>query len=752
MDARRYLGAIGDGVKRAFSEQRSILSFDEYLELFDRVPRSQARSSAQYLRDVMDHFGTAEVQVPWGKERRLKLFDLDFVAEASAFRVAGHEDVQNALYRVLSNFVRTGRVDKLIVLHGPNGSAKSSIVSALIRGMEAYSHLPEGALYRFAWVFPSEKRIKGGGTVGFGHTGRGGEVSSFAHLEGEALDARLACPLKDHPLFLVPRTDRRKLLEEKCKPSERGMGDRDFVLADYVADGELCHFCKQIFTALLAAYQGDYVKVLRHVQVERFYISSRYLEGAVSVEPQLSVDASWRQVTADASRGALPTSLQSVALFEPNGPLVSANRGLLEFADLLKRPPEAFKYLLGTSETGRVAMDAFILHLDEILLASANEKQLAIFKEKDVADFSSFKGRIEFIRVPYLRRWRVESEIYSRQITRATVGRHVAPHATEIAALFAVLTRLKKPFAEHFGDTVKTLVNELTPLEKLKLYDRGLTPDRLALQQAKELRKLVEDLYRESDVYPMYEGRVGASAREIKTVIFNAAQNPRFACLTPMAVMEELEALCRDKSIYEFLQQDVLDGYHDHEGFVRVVESELLDTLDEEIRDSMGLVSEAQYRELFGRYLTLVSSWTKGERVRNKITGEYEPPDEERMVEFEKIVMGEGEDRDGFRRSLIAAVGAYRLDHPDLKEMDTQRIFPDLYRRLREHYYEEHKRQLRHNKEDVLRYLSDDRAHLDEKALAGVERTLTALREHHGYCEQCAKDAVLFLLQKRYMD
>jgi serine protein kinase len=753
MDARRFLGTIGDGVKGAFAEQRNLLSFDEYLELFDRTPRAQARGAAQWVRDVVDHFGAYDVDVPWGKVRRWRIFDLESAPEARAQRVAGHEEVQGAIYRALSNFVRAGRVNKLVLLHGPNGSAKSSIVAALVRGMEAYSRRPEGALYRFAWVFPSEKRVKGGGTVGFGQAGGDGDLASFAHLEGDALEARLACPLKDHPLFVIPRGERRKLLEEKCHPAEPGgAGEGDFVLSEYVGDGELCHYCQQIYSALLAHYRGDYLKVLRHVQVERFYVSARYQQGAVTVEPQLSVDAAWRQITADRSLAALPAALHAVTLFEPTGPLVAANRGLLEFADLLKRDPQMFKYLLGTSETGRVALDSFLLHLDQVLIASANEKQLSLYKEAAGADFQSFKGRLELVRVPYLRRPSVEREIYDQQVTRATVGKHVAPHATEVAATWAVLTRLKKPIADRYKGEVRELVDDLAPLEKLELYDRGAAPDRLGLAGAKELKKHLEEVYGESEVYPMYEGRVGASAREIKTALFNAAQNPRYRCVTPMAVIEELDTLCRDKSLHEFLQQEVVEGYHDHEGFVRVVEAELLDRLDEEIRDSMGMVSETQYRELFGRYLGQVSSWVKGERVRNRITGDSEPPDEGRMLEFEAIVKPTDEDRGVFRRSLIATVGAYRLDHPDQKEIDTQAIFPDLFKRLRDHSYAERKRQLEKGKADVLRYLSGERASLDEKARKAVERTLATLRERYAYCEHCAADAVLFLMRRRYVE
>jgi predicted Ser/Thr protein kinase len=183
---------------------------------------------------------------------------------------------------------------------------------------------------------------------------------------------------------------------------------------------------------------------------------------------------------------------------------------------------------------------------------------------------------------------------------------------------------------------------------------------------------------------------------------------------------------------------------------VRVVEGELLDALDEEIRDSMGLVTESQYRELFGRYITQVSSWVKGEKVRNRVTGEYEPPDEERMVETEKIVMPGREDAPVFRRGLISAIGAYRLDHPDATEMDFSAVFPDLFRRLRDHYYEERKRQLRHAKENLLRWFSDERDSLDPRARREVERTLVGLRDRYAYCEACAEDAVRFLLRRRY--
>src|SRR5713101_2558877 len=701
VDSLRYLQNVGEQVQLSFLRNKTILAFQEYMEVYFERPRVHARDAAQYIRDCFDFYGSETVQRSSGPVRRFKLFDRPFDLGPNSSQegeggapICGQEEVQNAIYRILSGFVRAGRMNKLILLHGPNGSAKSSIVAAIQRALEDYSRKEEGQLYRFNWIFPSEKLVKG--SIGFGEANAGTmRVESYAHLEGEQVDARIQCELKDSPLFLLPRSERQRLLRESTKP------DDVFQLAQGILEGELCAKCRQIYAALLQSYNGDVLKVLRHVQVERFYISRRYMAGAVTVEPQMAVDADYRQVTHDRSPGAL----QNLALFEPYGPLVAGNRGVIEFSDLLKRPLEHYKYLLGTVETGVARMSHFLLHLDCALIASTNEKHLSAFKE--MSDFASFKGRIELVRVPYLRAVSEERQVYEFRLPE-TVGKH-------------------------------------------KLYDHGETPDRLGGTHAKELKKNLQELWKESDSYPNYEGRTGASARELKTVITNAAQNPQYKCLTPQAILEELSSLTKDKSVYEFLQQEVVDGYHDHEEFVRAVENEYLDVLDDEVRDAMGLVSEKQYRELFERYVGHVLAWTRGERVRNKVTGEMERPDEDLMVQTEGIVLSGGEERREFRRALIAAIGAHRIDHPE-GDIDYSQIFPDLFRRLRDHFFDERKRTLRRNSEKMLRYLGDERGLLTAKEVQQVESTLTGMKSRFGYCDHCAKDALLLLITKRYTD
>ncbi|HWE30549.1 MAG TPA: serine protein kinase PrkA [Polyangia bacterium] len=743
------LAQIGQEVRDSYTRNKRVMSFDEFFQLFLTRPEQYARNVAQYLKDVFDYFGTEEVKTPRGTTTRWKLFDVPF--DGGRDRLVGQEEVQARVYRVLSNFVREGTVNKLVLLHGPNGSAKSTFVSCLVRALEYYSTLDEGALYRFNWIFPTQKLQKGGlgfgggfpaGTVAGGYEGRG---DTFAYLDEDMVDAKLVDELRDNPLLLIPSKRRQQILDEKLR-------GREFVSSDYIRFGDLGHKNKQIFEALLVAYKGDYLKVLRHVQVERFYIARRYRQAAVTVEPQLAVDAQARQLTMDRSLGALPTALQSMALYEYSGELVDGNRGLIEYADLLKRPLEAYKYLLGTVEHAEVAVQNTIVFCDEFFIGSSNESHLAVFKE--VPEFQSFKGRLELIRVPYILDYEQERKIYEEQIHDGAVGRHIAPHTAFVAALWATLTRMRKPLPEKYPKGLADLVAKLTPLEKADLYAHGRAPDGLTPEQTKELLGNIDKIWGESDAYPNYEGRTGASPREIKVLLLNAAQHGKFACVSPLAVFEEMEELVKNVTVYEFLKQEPLPGgYHENKKFIYIVREKFLDLVDDEVRSSMGLVEERQYADHFGKYVTHVSHWTKKEKLRNPHTGRLEDPDEDMMVEVEKT-LGMGQKRDDFRHEVISRIAAWSIDHPGQK-VDYATVFPRQLQQLRESYFDQRKKILKKTLEEVLQYLTDGadkmKSRIDREAFDRVETTLRNLKERYGYCDNCSRDAVSYLLRKRYV-
>src|ERR1700749_4815338 len=169
---RDSLAQIGQEVRDSYTRNKRVMSFDEFFQLFLGRPEQYARNVAQYLKDLFDHFGTEEIKTQRGPFTRWKLFDLP--CDGGRDRLVGQEEVQARVYRVISNFVREGAINKLILLHGPNGSAKSTFVSCLVRALEHYSTLDEGALYRFNWIFPSAKLQKSGmGFSGFPGTAAG---------------------------------------------------------------------------------------------------------------------------------------------------------------------------------------------------------------------------------------------------------------------------------------------------------------------------------------------------------------------------------------------------------------------------------------------------------------------------------------------------------------------------------------------------------------------------------------------------
>lgn len=736
---RETLVGLHQAVREDFTRNRRVMAFSEYLALAFADPTRQLRSSTQYIVDCFDHYGVEQVRYPWGEVPRFKLFDAPWANGED--RLFGQEMVQQQTYRILRTFVQDGRPNKLILLHGPNGSAKSTFIRCLGRALEHYSTLDEGALYRFSWIFPAQKSTRGG--IGFGGHPTIDSLESFAYLPDDQIDARLGDELRDHPLLLVPLEERQKLIGKMLE----GAPNRVFQVSDYLRTGSLSPRNRGIYDALLASYQGDYVQVLRHVRIERFEVSHRYRQGWVTVEPQLSVDATERQITADRTLAALPPSLQSVSLHEYGGEIVGANRGMIEFDDLLKRPLEHYKYLLTTVERAALSMQSATLLLDLVFIGSCNDIHLAAFRE--IPDFQSFKGRIELVRVPFILDVRHEEALYQERLREAAGGRHVAPHTAYVAALWAVLSRMRKPQIERFPSTLAEVIGRLTPLDKVGLYSTGEVPEDLSPDRARELASHVKDLFHESDTYPIYEGRVGASPREMQTVLLAAAGNTRYEYVSPLVVLDEIVELCKQASLYEFLRQDVQPGgYHDHKKLVDVARGRLFDIIDDEVRVAVGLVEESEYARVFERYVTHVMHAIKKEKVRNPSTGRMEDPDEGMMREVERTLEIPGR-ADDFRQSLIAKIGAWSLDHRGQKPVMTD-IFADLLRKLKDAYFEKHRKTIAKGISDLVMLLSGNEGHLSTEARTRADTALATLITRFGYTRESARDLVGALASMRY--
>ena len=748
------MGAVSADLKRQFKERQSILSFDQFLNLVKEKPRRLMRSSSEYLRDCFQFFGEAHLDAgaakSVGESVRFKLFD---IGTERGVPIVGGASVQREIFRVLQAFVRQGIANKVIFLHGPNGSAKSSTIEAISHAMQRYSECDDGAVYRFNWIFPVDKgatpkSVSGeSGPIGFAarhDETRGGE-GSYALLDDNQISSKLQSEFKENPLFLLPMPYREKILRDFTSRAEGVPTDKVEIPPHILLSG-LSKRNQLIFENLLAAYDGEMEKVFRHIQVERFFYSRQYRVGISTVEPQMSMDAQEKQLTMDRNIANLPAVLHNIRFTESIGEIVEANRGILEFSDLLKRPLEAFKYLLTTVERATLGLQSATQNLDVVFFATANEKHLDAFKT--LPDFSSFRGRFELITVPYLLRISDEARIYARDEQSIRKTKKVCPHAVEALCLWAVLTRLKHPDPDAYPSEYRGIVNRLDPFSKAMLIDKRplgdtfVAADQLALNQIRDL------VLNESVGHVIYEGRFGASPREVRALLYRVAEDPSSETVTPMSIFRELEILLKDRSVYDFLQFESRNKYHDAAFFIKNVRDWFAGVFEQEILLAMSLVEEGQYEQLLNRYVEHAVAFVKKERIFNRKTETQENPSDLLMSDVESVLGVSSGDPMRFRESLLARIASYSIENPKSK-IDFSVIFFDHLQRIREHYYQEKSKLVDANLKAIVALGTENQRQFNERQINDAQKTLSELERRFDYDSVSARECVKFLLTSK---
>jgi len=724
---------------QSFVDTKRVLTFDEYVQLLWEAPRNHARSADQYLLDALDFWGRKD------SKKGYKLFETPWGDTKS--RVIGQEDAQESIYRLLRTFMQNGRANKVVMLVGPNGSSKSSIIASLMHGMETYSKTPEGSLYRFNWIFPVENIERE--RLGFAREEfkeRHGAMESYALLDEKHIAAKIPCELRDNPLLLIPREERMDLLDS-LKKSHPDFAELPY--SDYVKNGDLAPKSRMIFDTLLNAYGGDLQRVLQHIQVERYEISVRYKQGAVVIEPEMSVDASLRQVSMDQRYNNLPPILKSISMFEPIGKLVDANHGIIEFSDMLKRPLDTFKYLLGTCEKGTINLDLALLDLDIFFMASTNDMYVEAFKKSP--DFPSFRGRMEFIRVPYLYDYTEEQQIYDLQLRLHETGKSVAPHVSEIAAMWAVMTRMRKPEPEKYPAELRDVVTKFSPLDKARLY-AGEKLEWPTESQWLLLQKYAKKMQREFSGMDFYEGSVGASPREGKQLILNAFEQASERPLTPVSVLGLIARMDEEKGLHQFLQAPSDGDFMNHPRIHRLLLEHYIYTLDFEVKTSLSLVEPSRYEDMFRRYVLHVSAYIKGEKIYNTHTKDYDPPNEQIMASLEEMIGIPDTGRVDFRNSVLTRIAVHSLDNRVDTETELQyrKVFEKEIELLEQNYYHSQKEVIRESCEAALSLLTEEAPKLSYEAKQAANKLIDGMVQQFYYPRDTLPEVLNFLLKNRY--
>jgi predicted Ser/Thr protein kinase len=335
-------------------------------------------------------------------------------------------------------------------------------------------------------------------------------------------------------------------------------------------------------------------------------------------------------------------------------------------------------------------------------------------------------------------------------MTPDVAGKPIAPHALEMAALWAVLTRMRQPNPELYPEETRSLIRNLSPMDKAKLYTTGEVPRGLSMEEAHSLRMLTRMLLDEHGDEPYYEGGFGASPRLIQTLLFNAAHNDAFATLSPLAIRMELEDLLRNRSVYEFLQMEPQEGYYDAENFIAIIEEHWLNLVDTELREAMGLVSEEQYLDIFSRYIVQISHQAKGEKLVNSVSGALEDADERLMAETEES-FGAVENTKTFREAMIGRVAAWAIDNPG-ETINYTHLFPDLFEAMRASFHEKQKATIRGFREGMERYLVEGPETIDRRDRDRITEVVENLDQQFGYSVEISREILPYLFMARYND
>ncbi|MFM9995723.1 MAG: PrkA family serine protein kinase [Phycisphaerales bacterium] len=621
--------------RRGFQDQHWEGTFWEYLDMVHANP-SLARHAHQRLYDAVLHHGF----------EKYKLFKKDcvryhFFADPFDNGADAIFGLDSALMQLV-DFMRSaaegyGTDKRILLLHGPVGSSKSTIVRLLKKGLEHYSRTEEGAVYSFSWLLD--------------------ETCEVSAADGAGREARKShafrCPMHEDPLVLVPKEARPALVE---RLNERHTAKHHLGKLRLPQDPD--PFCRKVMEDLMKFYGGDWRKVMDHVRVRRITLSEKDRVGIGTFQPKDEKNQDSTELTGDINYRKIAQygSDSDPRAFNFDGELNIANRGLCEFIEVLKLDVAFLYDLLGASQEHAIKPKKFAqTYIDEVIIGHTNEPEYKRLQSNEMME--AFRDRTIKIDIPYNIRLSDEIKIYQKDFGPARIrGIHIAPHTLEVAAMWAVLTRLEEP--KKAG---------LTVVQKLKLYDGKAIPG------------FTEDSIRELKEEASREGMNGISPRYIQDKISNALvcrQSIDEKCINPFMVLNELEGGLSHHSLIS--DEDTRKRYRE---LLAVVKDEYEDIIKGEVQRAISADEDA-IRRLCANYIESVRAYTQKERVRNKYTGRDEEPDERLMRSIEEKIDIPDSRKDDFRQEIMNYIGALSLDGKKFEYNTNARLYKALELKL----------------------------------------------------------------------
>jgi serine protein kinase len=530
---------------------------------------------------------------------------------------------------------------RVLLLYGPPSSGKSQLVILLKRGLEAYTHTDAGAIYALS-----------------------------------------ECPQHEDPLHLLPQALRRDFQQE----------------TGIYVEGELCPMCA---FQLEAQYQGD----IYQVPVKRLYFSEKARLGIGTFVPSdpKSQDIAELVGSIDLSTIGDYGAESDPRAYRFDGELNIANRGLMEFIEMLKADERFLYVLLTLSQEKNIKTGRFpLIYADECVISHTNETEFNEFLANKKSE--ALHDRMIMVRIPYNLKVSQEERIYQKLLNQVNLGSlHLAPHTLRVAAILAVLSRLEEP-----------KMNGLTLTKKLKLYD-GEDVEGFRQKDVKMIREQCER-----------EGMDGISPRFIINRISTSLIKPDTRCINPIDVLRAIKEGIEQQSQFSKAQRE---RYHSLIADARREYDEIART---DVQKAFFVSFEKEALTLMDNYLDNVEAYLDHTKLTDPVTGEEVAPDEKLMRSIEEKVQVPDHGKDSFRNEIFRKVA--------MANRRGERFDYTTHEKLRAAI----EKQLFEERRDTIKLTITSR-NPDTEQLRKLNEVVETLVAREGYCTECANELLKYV-------
>jgi serine protein kinase len=395
--------------------------------------------------------------------------------------------------------------------------------------------------------------------------------------------------------------------------------------------------------------------------------------------------------------------------YQFDGELQVANRGVIEYIEILKADIKFHHVLITLAQEQVIKAPGF---------PHTNQTEFDTFRSDKKNE--ALHDRMYYVKVPWNDTITDEIEIYKKLIAESEFSNiHISPGALEVAAQFAILTRLYPS-------------KKIGLIKKMKLYN-GEHLDEFNRGRDKDI-KLIREEGRSNN-----ECMTGISPRFIINAI-NICLGQKDSVETGM---EEyvgcITALDMIRSLRDNFEHHMGGDEKEKEKYINLliasedsVVAEYKEFAKKEVNKAFIHAFDDQAGELFERYNINCKAFCMEETVYDNISGEYREPDEKLMRALEELIPVPQEAKREFRKSIFV----YKSDTVE----NGGEWKWDTYKPLKEAIEKKLMRDLR----NVVDLSIANTVTTSAKAKGRRNRALKTLMKK-GYCEHCAKSLLGFV-------